>query len=120
MNNLVFRRQIQYTVFVAVLILQLCRGAGSPLRRAEVLVAPPPAAALFYAGEIPAVSYPNSRGEELQVISFQRKKAPIFDRKRLEKGNSAAQMARTPVWGISGQMSGIRKKKLQPIRIRTA
>ena len=40
----------------------------------------PPAAALFYAGEIPAVSYPNSDGGKLQVISFQRGKAPISDR----------------------------------------
>ena len=81
MNNLVFRRQIQYTVFVAVLILQLCRGAGSPLRRAGMRQHPRLLRRYFYAGEIPAVSYPNSRGEELQVISFQRGKSPVAARK---------------------------------------
>ena len=35
----------------------------------------------FYAGEIPAVSYPNSRGGELQVISFQKEKSPVAARK---------------------------------------
>ena len=81
MNNLVFRRQIQYTVFVAVLILQLCRGAGLPLRRAGMRQHPRLLRRYFYAGEIPAVSYPNSRGEELQVISFQRGKSPVAARK---------------------------------------
>ena len=86
-----------------------CAGvADSPLRRAEVLVAPPPAAALFYAGEIPAVSYPNSHGGKLQVISFQKGKRPTSARNRPQKagkGKRPAQAAKTPAWGISGQVS---------------
>ncbi len=63
-----------------------CAGvAASPLRRAWMLPTFSPAAALFYAGEIPAVSYPNSDGEELQVISFQREKAPDFRPKQRRK-----------------------------------
>ena len=81
MNNLVFRRQIQYTVFVAVLFLQLCRGGCFTFAQGEDVGASSPAAALFYAGEIPAVSYPNSHGGELQVISFQRGKSPVAARK---------------------------------------
>lgn len=88
MNNLVFRRQIQYTVFVAVPSIRLCRVVTSPLRRAEVLVAPPPAAALFYAGEIPAVSYPNSHGGNLQVISFQKEKGPDFRPQKAGESNN--------------------------------
>ena len=87
-----------------------CAGvADSPLRRAGMVPTSPPAAALFYAGEIPAVSYPNSDGGKLQVISFQRGKAPISDRNNggnRGKGNKPTQTVRTPAWGISGQMSG--------------
>ena len=87
-----------------------CAGvADSPLRRANVFPHTSLLRRYFYAGEIPAVSYPNSRGEELQVISFQRKKAPISDRNnggnRGER-NKPAQAAKTPTWGLSGQMSG--------------
>ena len=65
---------MRYTNFVAVLFLQLCRGALLTFAQGGDGCTSPPAAALFYAGEIPAVSYPNSHGRKLQVISFQRKK----------------------------------------------
>ena len=65
---------MRYTNFVAVLFLQLCRGATITFVQGGDGRTSSPAAALFYAGEIPAVSYPNSHGGKLQVISFQRGK----------------------------------------------
>ena len=41
----------------------------------------------FYAGEIPAVSYPNSRGEELQVLSFQKEKGRFTAKTTAETTN---------------------------------
>ena len=72
---------MSYTVFVAVLFLQLCRGGCFTFAQGGDASTSSPAAALFYAGEIPAVSYPNSRGGELQVISFQKEKSPVAARK---------------------------------------
>ena len=66
MNNLVFQRQIQYTVFVAVPNIRLCRGGQITFAQGGDIAVSSPAAALFYAGEIPAVSYPNSDGGNLQ------------------------------------------------------
>ena len=105
---LVSVRQIRYTVFVAVPSIRLCRGGRITFAQGGDAPTSSPAATLFYAGEIPAVSYPNSRGEELQIISFQRIKAPISDRNnggnRGER-NKPAQADKTPTWGISRQMS---------------
>ena len=69
-------------MFVAVLFLQLCRGGCFTFAQGGDASTSSPAAALFYAGEIPAVSYPNSRGGELQVISFQRGESPGFQLKQ--------------------------------------
>ena len=52
------------------------------------------------------MSYPTSRGGELQVISFQRKK-PRFPTETTAETDKPAQAAKTPTWGISGQMSGL-------------
>ena len=54
-------------MLVAVL-LQLCRGGCFTFAQGEDIAVSSPAAALFYAGEIPAVSYPNSDGGNLQVV----------------------------------------------------
>ena len=86
-----------------------CAGvAESPLCRANVLEHISLLRRYFYAGEIPAVSYPNSHGGKLQVISFQKGKRPTSARNRPQKagkGKRPAQAAKTPAWGISGQVS---------------
>lgn len=75
---------MRYTNFVAVL-LQLCRGGSLTFAQGGDGRTSPPAAALFYAGEIPAVSYPNSRDRKLQVLSFQKEKGPDFRPKQRRK-----------------------------------
>jgi hypothetical protein len=84
-DNLVFQRQIQYTVFVAVPSIRLCRGGAITFAQGVDVPPSPPAAAFIYAGEIPAVSHVNSDGEELQVISFQKEKGPDFRPKQRRK-----------------------------------
>ena len=61
-------------MLVAVPSSRLCRGGAFTFAQGGDAPTSSPAAALFYAGEIPAVSYPNSHGGKLQVISFQRGK----------------------------------------------
>ena len=68
-------------MLVAVPSSRLCRGGAFTFAQGGDAPTSSPAAALFYAGEIPAVSYPNSRGGELQVISFQKEKSPVAARK---------------------------------------
>ena len=94
-----------------------CAGvAESPLCRANVLEHISLLRRYFYAGEIPAVSYPNSRGGKLQVISFQSKKRPRFPAKteaKAREGTRHAKGPKPPVWGLSGQVSRLRSPALR-------
>ena len=109
MNNLVFRRQIQYTVFVAVPSIRLCRVVTSPLSRAGMRQHPRLLRRYFMPGKSPPCRILTLTAGICKSFLFRKKKAPISDRNN--GGNrgerkQTTQTARTPTWGISGQMSG--------------
>ena len=109
MNNLVFQRQIQYTVFVAVPSIRLCRVVTSPLRRAGMRQHPRLLRRYFMPGKSPPCRILTLTAGICKSFLFRKKKAPISDRNN--GGNrgerkQTTQTARTPTWGISGQMSG--------------